>query len=83
MSPADKDNTPTAHGQLVDLNTASKKDLAALPGIGPDYAQTIMEARSFKSKQDLLATKVIPQAAYDKIQNLVTTQGSTRQSLPE
>jgi competence protein ComEA len=83
MSPAEKENTPTAHGQLVDLNTASKKDIAALPGIGPDYAQTIIDARPFKSKQDLLSKKVIPQATYNKIQNLVTAQGPKKQSLPE
>jgi hypothetical protein len=27
---------------------------AALPGVGPDYAQSIIDARPFKSKEDLL-----------------------------
>jgi DNA uptake protein ComE-like DNA-binding protein len=43
-----------ANGQPVDRNSASKKDLAALPGIGPHYAQSIIVARPFGSKQDLL-----------------------------
>jgi competence protein ComEA len=83
MSPGEKSNTPSENGQLVDLNTASKKDLAALPGIGPDYAQTIIDARPFSSKADLLKKKVIPQATYDKIQSRVTAQGAKKQSLPE
>ncbi len=83
MTPAEKKNTPSANGQPVDLNSASKKDLAALPGIGPDYAQTIIDARPFNSKEDLLKKKVIPQATYEKIQNRVTANGPKKQSLPE
>jgi DNA uptake protein ComE-like DNA-binding protein len=83
MTPAEKKDTPSANGQTVDLNSASKKDLAALPGVGPDYAQTIIDARPFASKEDLLKKKVIPQATYDKIQNRVTAQGPKKQSLPE
>ncbi|MCU1302864.1 MAG: DNA-binding protein [Candidatus Sulfotelmatobacter sp.] len=83
MTPAEKKDTPSANGQPVDLNSASKKDLAALPGVGPDYAQTIIDARPFSSKEDLLKKKVIPQSTYDKIQDRVTTQGPKKQSLPE
>jgi len=83
MTPAEKKDTPSANGQPVDLNSASKKDLAALPGVGPDYAQTIIDARPFSSKEDLLKKKVIPQSTYDKIQDRVTAQGPKKQSLPE
>lgn len=83
MSRAEKSNTPSANGQSVDLNSASKKDLAALPGIGPDYAQTIIDGRPYNSKEDLMKKKVIPQATYDKIQNQITAQGPKKQSLPD
>jgi competence protein ComEA len=83
MSPAEKKDAPSENGQPVDLNSASKKDLAALPGVGPDYAQTIIDARPFKSKEDLLRKKVIPQATYDQIQGRVTTNGPKKQSSPE
>ena len=82
MSSAEKRDTPSENGQPVDLNSASKKDLAALPGIGPDYAQTIIDARPFSSKEDLLKKKVIPQATYEKIQDRVTANGPKKQSLP-
>lgn len=83
MSAAEKRDTPSNNGQPVDLNSASKKDLAALPGIGPDYAQSIIDARPFGSKQDLLKKKLIPQETYDKIQDRVTANGPKKQSLPE
>ncbi len=83
MTTAEKKDAPSENGQPVDLNVASKKDLAALPGIGPDYAQTIIDARPFKSKEDLLRKKLIPQSTYDKIQDRVTANGPKKQSLPE
>jgi competence protein ComEA len=83
MTPAEKKDTPTANGQPVDLNSASKKDLAALPGVGPHYAQSIIDARPFKSKEDLMRKKIIPQATYKQIQDQVTANGPKKQSLPE
>lgn len=83
MTPEEKSQTPEAKGQLVDLNTSSKADLAALPGVGPKFAQKIIDARPFASKESLLKDKVIPTSTYDKIKNLVTASGPKRQSLPE
>ena len=82
MSSKEKSQTAAAKGSVVDLNTASKKDLAALPGIGPDYAQTIIDARPFQSKGQLLSKKLIPQATYDKIKNEVTVSSTKKQSVP-
>lgn len=67
MTAAEKQNTPSAKGQLLDINSASKEDLAALPGIGPAYAQRIIEARPYRGKNDLLRKKIIPEATYNKI----------------
>ena len=82
MTPAEKSNTPEAHGQPVDLNSGSKKDLAALPGVGPALAQNIIVARPFNSKEDLLRKKIIPQSTFDQIKDLVTVQGPKKQSVP-
>jgi competence protein ComEA len=76
----EKSNTPSANGQMVDLNNASKKDLAALPGVGPDYAQTIIDARPFKSADDLLRKKVIPQETYDQIKDRLTANAPEKNS---
>jgi competence protein ComEA len=83
MSKGEKKDSAPAKGQPVDLNSASKKDLAALPGVGPDYAQTIIDARPFNSKEDLLKKKVVPQATYDQIQDRVVAQGLKKNAVPE
>jgi DNA uptake protein ComE-like DNA-binding protein len=78
MSPAEKNK---AQNGPVDLNTATKDQLAALPGVGPDYAQTIIDARPFTSREDLLRKKIVPQATYDKIKDHVTANGPKKQSI--
>lgn len=70
---ADKAATASkgASTALVDINSASRGELDALPGIGTAYSQKIIDGRPYDKKDQLVSKKVLPQGVYNKIKDRI------------
>jgi DNA uptake protein ComE-like DNA-binding protein len=57
--------------ELIDINSAPADVLKTIPGVGDAYSAAIIKGRPYKRKDELPLKKIIPQATYDKIKDLI------------
>jgi competence protein ComEA len=69
-----KSSTKLAPGQKVNLNTATKEELDALPEIGPVKAQAIIDGRPYKTVEDVMKVKGIKEGTFNKIKDSITVK---------
>ncbi len=67
-------NGSAAVAATVDINSASKEELAALPGIDASMAKKIIDNRPYESPEDLVSKEVLTQAQYDQIKSRITAE---------
>jgi hypothetical protein len=62
------DNTAS---KKLDLNSATKDELATLPGVGDATAQKIIDGRPYRAKNELVSKNIVTQSQYDQIKDQV------------
>ena len=57
--------------ELMDINTATEKELSTLKGVGDARAKAIVKGRPYKGKNELLDKKIVPENVYNDIKDLI------------
>lgn len=63
-----------APGEKVNINTATKQELEALPGIGPAKAQSIIDGRPYNAPEDIMKVKGIKEGTFNKLKGVITVK---------
>src|SRR5258706_4919698 len=63
--------------ELMDINSASEKDLATLKGIGEARSKAIVKGRPYKGKDELVQKKIIPENVYNDIKDQIIAKQDT------
>src|SRR4051812_8115716 len=69
----------SAKTNLVDINSATKDELTALPGIGDAYAQKIIDGRPYSNKAQLVSKKIVPKATYDQVKTQIVAKHAAKE----
>ena len=64
--------------ELLDINSASREQLAALSGIGEEYADKVIAGRPYKNKKELKTRKILPPANYKQVADKITAKQTTK-----
>jgi DNA uptake protein ComE-like DNA-binding protein len=74
------EKTKTANADKLDINTATKEQLEALPGIGETYSWKIIDGRPYRTKRDLVTRKIISATTYEKVKDQIIAHRPAKNS---
>jgi len=68
---------------LININLASKEELLEIPGLGPSYAERILELRPFESLAELTQIRGISANKVEELRAYLTTQSIPDEAQPQ
>ena len=77
--PEAKPAADAAKKELMDINSATDKELASLPKIGEAKAKAIIKGRPWGGKDDLMKKKILSKAEYDAIKDLIVAKQAAKE----
>ena len=75
---ASQRNRPKVVEHYVDINSASRKELMTLPGIGRAEADKIIANRPYLTKTELVTKQVLPTGPFLSLRHLVVAMPMTK-----
>ena len=78
VSPSAAVSASEPESNLIDLNSASLKELRSLPGIGNVYSRKIVEGRPYQRVDDLRTRNILPKGTYASIRDQVVAKPENR-----
>jgi DNA uptake protein ComE-like DNA-binding protein len=70
-APKDAKAVKAPKAEPMDINSATEDQLKSLPGIGDAYSKKIIEGRPYAKKDQLVSRKIVPNATYEGIKDLI------------
>jgi competence protein ComEA len=68
---ANRAESPRPPSRRIDVNTATREELEALPGVGPVLAERIIDGRPYRLVEDLRRVKGIGEKRMEQLRPLV------------
>lgn len=67
--PPAKKPAATKKVAMVDINSATQKQLEAIPGIGKEHCHHIIMGRPYETTEELVTREILPKETYEKVKN--------------
>jgi len=68
---------------LVDINSASQKQLEALPGVGKEHCHHIIMGRPYENTEELVTREILPKETYEKIKTKIVVKPAKKEAPPK